>query len=626
MAADAISRHFSLPGLLRQAYVDWRADHAQSMGAALAFYTIFSMAPIIVIAIAVAGLVFNEQAVRGEVFTQLRSVIGDAGATMIQQLVVSASSPRASWTATIVGVVTMLIGATTVFAELQNDLDRIWKAPPVTQSGVLAMIRTRLRSFGLVLGIGFLMLASLVLTTTFGLVGRWWAASLGGWSHIVPLVDLVATLLLSWGLFALVYKLLPSCKVTWRMCGSVRSQHRCCSHWATSPSASTWRAATSRRCSVRPDRSRWYSCGCTTRRRCSCSAQSSPMCMPCRTGRWRATPLPGMCHRRFAPEASRLSFSRRRDRRAGEALQLASQELPTGDPSSIRIQYVIRVPALRRRRDVFDELIGRFHTSASESQLGAQHLRGFARRMNAAQPNELKLAMPFDVIEQCVYFLLFAYHRGANRCHADRQREHQRHNGGDNLPSPHPHGRSMQRTGRHGVSEVTARSGSDPATLPAMAFALAWLGADIESPKRRSRWCQRIEVYPIAATNVASALLDLRAARLTQKLRRSGLTGGVRRRHCDHQPGLANFPRRCFLRTAACVTVTVHVVQRARQRSYVRSRCGARQCTGRSQEGAGDSTYRRGARRASGRSGARRTRARRLVLVATDRIEIMLAR
>jgi len=215
MAADAISRHFSLPGLLRQAYVDWRADHAQSMGAALAFYTIFSMAPIIVIAIAVAGLVFNEQAVRGEVFTQLRSVIGDAGATMIQQLVVSASSPRASWTTTIVGIVTMLIAATTVFAELQNDLDRIWKAPPITHSSVIAMIRTRMRSFGLVLGIGFLMLASLVLTTLFSLVGRWWAGSLGGWSHIVPLVDLVATLVLSWGLFALVYKLLPSCKVTW---------------------------------------------------------------------------------------------------------------------------------------------------------------------------------------------------------------------------------------------------------------------------------------------------------------------------------------------------------------------------------------------------------------------------
>src|SRR5665213_512632 len=85
----------------------------------------------------------------------------------------------------------------------------------ITHSSVIAMIRTRMRSFGLVLGIGFLMLASLVLTTLFSLVGRWWAGSLGGWSHIVPLVDLVATLVLSWGLFALVYKLLPSCKVTW---------------------------------------------------------------------------------------------------------------------------------------------------------------------------------------------------------------------------------------------------------------------------------------------------------------------------------------------------------------------------------------------------------------------------
>ncbi len=216
MADVRIQKRLSLPRMLQQAYLDWRADFATSMGAALAYYTIFAMAPIIVIAIAAAGLIFNEHAIRGEVFTQLRSVIGDDSAAFVQQLVIKASSPRESWIATIVGIVTMIVASTTIFGELQNDLDRIWKATTVVHSGFVTMLRVRLMSFVIVLGIGVLMLASLVLTSTISVVGHWWSDWFGGWSHIVQAIDLVASFVLSWGLFAMIYKLLPSCDVAWR--------------------------------------------------------------------------------------------------------------------------------------------------------------------------------------------------------------------------------------------------------------------------------------------------------------------------------------------------------------------------------------------------------------------------
>ncbi|MEO8847979.1 MAG: YihY/virulence factor BrkB family protein [Casimicrobiaceae bacterium] len=213
--ASYLSR-FSLLVTLRQAFADWRADFATSMGAALAFYALFSIAPVIIIAVAAAGLVFNEQAIRGEVFMQLRNVIGDAGAATVQQLVVNASSPRASWIATLVSIGMLLVGATTVFAELQSDLDRIWKTPSNARYGFMDLVRARLMTFALVMGIGALMLASLVLTTTVSLVGQWWGGWLGGWSTVVQVVDLVVSFGLAWGLFAMIYKILPSCNVMWR--------------------------------------------------------------------------------------------------------------------------------------------------------------------------------------------------------------------------------------------------------------------------------------------------------------------------------------------------------------------------------------------------------------------------
>jgi membrane protein len=202
--------------LSRQAVADWQADFAASMGAALSFYTLFSLAPVIVIAIAVAGLVFAQNAVEGQVFAQLQNLLGEKGAAAAQRLVESASTPRASWIATIIGLVTMLIGATTVFAELQSDLDRIWKVTTRTHSGAWQFLRARVLSFGLVLGIGFLMLVSLVITAALTALGQWWASWFGGWALLLQFANFLLSFVLTTGLFAMIYKILPSCTVAWR--------------------------------------------------------------------------------------------------------------------------------------------------------------------------------------------------------------------------------------------------------------------------------------------------------------------------------------------------------------------------------------------------------------------------
>src|SRR5438270_901438 len=121
--------------IVKDAAAAWVRDYASSMGAALSYYTIFAIAPLLVIVIAIAGLAFGEAAAKGAIFEQLRGMVGDSGAAAVQGLVGSASKPAASLFAAFTGLVTMLLGATTVLGELQSDLDRIWRAPPAADAG-----------------------------------------------------------------------------------------------------------------------------------------------------------------------------------------------------------------------------------------------------------------------------------------------------------------------------------------------------------------------------------------------------------------------------------------------------------------------------------------------------------
>jgi len=202
--------------LIKKAAKSFSSDHDSSMGAALAYYTMFSIAPLLFIVILVAGLVFGEEAARGEIFAQLRGLMGDSGAAAIQSMVQSIREPATGIIGTIVGVVALLIGATTVFAELQSDLDRIWRVPlPKKISGVWAMLRARVLSFGLILGFGFLLVVSLVASAALAAFGKWWGPLLGSWEMLAELLNFAISFGLFTAAFALIYKLMPRAKIEW---------------------------------------------------------------------------------------------------------------------------------------------------------------------------------------------------------------------------------------------------------------------------------------------------------------------------------------------------------------------------------------------------------------------------
>jgi membrane protein len=202
--------------LIKQSVASWIDDYAPSMGAALAYYTLFSIAPLLLIVIAVAGFFFGAEAARGEIFQQLNALIGEEGAVAVEGLLESASKPEHGAIATVVGIVALLIGATTVFAELQSDLDRIWRAPAAAQtSGIWGLIRGRLLSLGMVAAIGFLLLASLVVSAILAALGKWWGAFFPGWEVLLQGINFVLSFAIIMGLFALIYKILPSVKIAW---------------------------------------------------------------------------------------------------------------------------------------------------------------------------------------------------------------------------------------------------------------------------------------------------------------------------------------------------------------------------------------------------------------------------
>jgi membrane protein len=186
------------------------------MGAALAYYTLFSIAPVLIIVIAVAGFFFGPEAARGEIVAQLRGLLGDDGAAAVQGLLESASDPEEGLFATISSIALLLLGATTVFAELQSDLDRIWRAEAgKSLSGLWGFLRARLLSFGMVLVLAFLLLVSLALSAALSALGNWWGGWLEGWALALESLNFIASLAITTGLFALIYKFLPRAEIAW---------------------------------------------------------------------------------------------------------------------------------------------------------------------------------------------------------------------------------------------------------------------------------------------------------------------------------------------------------------------------------------------------------------------------
>jgi membrane protein len=194
----------------------WLEHRAGSKGAALAFYTLFSMAPILILAIAGAGYFFGAEAAQGEIIAQLEALVGRNGAQAIQALLAGARDPAAGLTATMVASVLLLVGATSVFAELKGSLDELWGvAPPKEGLAIVVFLRTHLHAFGLVLVLAFLLLVSLVLSAALAVAGRYAGVSSSSFGIMAILSSMIAFGVIAC-LFAVIYKTLPDAPLSWR--------------------------------------------------------------------------------------------------------------------------------------------------------------------------------------------------------------------------------------------------------------------------------------------------------------------------------------------------------------------------------------------------------------------------
>jgi len=202
--------------LLKEAAAAWSEDYAPSMGAALSYYTVFSLAPVLLIVVTVAGLVFGQDVARGALLEQIVDLMGANAGRAVEDMLIDVSKPTQGALATMVGLVVLLAGATTVFGELQDALDRIWRAPQrVRSGGVWRLFRTRWLSFGMVLGLGFLLIVCLVLSAAVSALGKW-SPIFGRWEVLAQTLTFLFGLVVTTLGFAMIYKVMPRVKVQWR--------------------------------------------------------------------------------------------------------------------------------------------------------------------------------------------------------------------------------------------------------------------------------------------------------------------------------------------------------------------------------------------------------------------------
>jgi membrane protein len=210
MRAPAIGRIFGT------ALRAWWDDDAPRLGASLAYYTLFAIAPILIVATAVAGMAFGAETVRGEIIDQLDQLIGREGAGAVQSLLEGASQRRAGIVATVLGGITFVVAATGAFLELQAALNTIWRVKVNPGANLKAFLIDRLRSFGLVIAIGFLLLVSLAMTAALAAVGAWLARASPSIPLVWTTVNLLVSVVVETLLFALLYRFLPDVSLRWR--------------------------------------------------------------------------------------------------------------------------------------------------------------------------------------------------------------------------------------------------------------------------------------------------------------------------------------------------------------------------------------------------------------------------
>jgi membrane protein len=205
-----------IKNLIQETFKEWSEDKASRLAAALSYYTIFSIAPLLVIAIALAGLVFGREAATNQVVGEIRGLVGEDGAQVIQTILQNASKTTSGVLATVIGIVTLLIGASGAFGQLQDSLNTIWEVKPREGRGIKGILRDRFLSFSMVLVIGFLLLVSLVLSAVLSGIGKYLADVLPMSSVVLQAINFTISLAVTSLLFALIFKVLPDAYIRWR--------------------------------------------------------------------------------------------------------------------------------------------------------------------------------------------------------------------------------------------------------------------------------------------------------------------------------------------------------------------------------------------------------------------------
>ena len=201
--------------LLKETYNDWSEDRAPRLAAALAYYAVFAIAPLLIIVIAIAGLFFGETEVRQTIVSQLGGLIGQNGSQALEALIEGARKPTAGIIATVIGVVTLLLAASGLFGQLQDALNTIWEVQPKPNQGIWGTIRSRFLSFSMVLGIGFLLLVSLVISAGLSALGTVVVGDQYGETLLWKVVNFVVSFGVTTLLFAMIFKILPDVKIAW---------------------------------------------------------------------------------------------------------------------------------------------------------------------------------------------------------------------------------------------------------------------------------------------------------------------------------------------------------------------------------------------------------------------------
>lgn len=205
----------------RQTVQDWFEDGAPRHGAAIAYYTLFALAPVLVVVIAIAGLVFGEEAVRGEIVSQISGLVGREGAEAIQGMLQRARASEGGTVATIVGIAGLLFATTGAFLELQAALNRVWrvKVAPGPVIDIKGLVTRRLRSLGVVVAIGFLLMVTLTINAAVNAVANWWLSLTPGWPAVIGALNQAVSIGVSALLFSVLFRVLPDVELSWRDVG-----------------------------------------------------------------------------------------------------------------------------------------------------------------------------------------------------------------------------------------------------------------------------------------------------------------------------------------------------------------------------------------------------------------------